>query len=51
LSAKLNDRLDDYDCITAKILLQTRRNAASATWPNVNVGKVRDMDVHALRSE
>lgn len=48
---RLNGRSGEIHCIAKSAPPQLQTNAASATWPNVNVGKVRLAELGAERSE
>ncbi len=39
----LNGRYGEIRGVAKSVLPQLQTNAAAATWPNVNVGKVRDL--------
>jgi hypothetical protein len=47
----LNGRSGEICCVAKNVPPQLQPNAASATWSNFNVGKVRDPLVGPARSE
>ena len=51
LISRFNGRSGEIRCVAKSVPPQLQTNAASATWPNVNVGKVRSVDLDAHRSE